>query len=682
MITLILSFVVRTKSASRGLLFARYSIAVMVLAGLGGIFNSHDASATFFAARGETLVSGVDRTTGLQKNLTDRIYAFPGDVVQFRSSVWNGGDIGYKTDVTIKNIYFDTTESNGTALKPHALVVKDVQYADRLIEEPLVIAGAALIYRYGYPQSAQHWTPPSVTLNGPGSSTPGKQFCQYATVSVGGYNIIPWAGSYPGFPFIPYGPVSFKDRMACAEIAYNYNLMPTITLNNSSEVRAGKVPNVTAKVQQGTLAAGGATYSQSTQWQITKVVLKAGAIKPNPDGGVSNQLPCNGTSAAYFKPTAGANTGVSCEIVAKSGTTSEPKNTIFNEDGSFKSGSSLPALLSSVVGLEQNEIVCYALSVNAYAPYLTTGAVWRHSPLTCTSGGVSKMPKVQIHGDDLRVGGKITTSLSLGLESSIPKIYGSWSEYGSYSTGVTANYATASGLEGGIAEGASQASWSKLTFANKLGNFGSFSPAKSLNNTEKTKEYLTRSTQNLPGSQTSINLASLPGDKRPYKVNNGTVPVEIHGGTIAKGKTIVIIATGKVVIKDDIRYTNDPLTSMKDIPQVVIIAKDISIAEEVKNVDAWLIADEKEGTIDTCSPRQAPSQNLTANICKDQLRVNGAVLTARLLLNRTAGSDVDTPGAPAEVFNGRPDAYLWAMQYDTNQRRAVTTYQVELPPRF
>ena len=54
-----------------------------------------------------------------------------------------------------------------------------------------------------------------------------------------------------------------------------------------------------------------------------------------------------------------------------------------------------------------------------------------------------------------------------------------------------------------------------------------------------------------------------------------------------------------------------------------------------------------------------------------------------LLLRRTAGAGRGAAsGDPAEVFNLRPDAYLWAsyMQRDANKVRTVKT--TELPPRF
>jgi hypothetical protein len=114
----------------------------------------------------------------------------------------------------------------------------------------------------------------------------------------------------------------------------------------------------------------------------------------------------------------------------------------------------------------------------------------------------------------------------------------------------------------------------------------------------------------------------------------------------------------------------------------VIIAKDIGIVSTVKNVDAWLLTTLAGGAINTCSdvPLNAA---LNSNKCKDVLTVNGPVVTQHLHLRRTAGSDsVAAAGSPAEVFNLRPDAYMWAYARASQAGKAQTVYSVELPPRF
>jgi hypothetical protein len=154
----------------------------------------------------------------------------------------------------------------------------------------------------------------------------------------------------------------------------------------------------------------------------------------------------------------------------------------------------------------------------------------------------------------------------------------------------------------------------------------------------------------------------------------------IGNRTIGAGSTEIIRATGTVTINGDIRYANN--VPFGRIPQMVIIARDIDIRSNVTNIDAWLIATGagSNGRINTCS--NAPA-SLTSNICNNQLQVNGPVIANRLDLRRTAGSGTgDASGEPAEVFNLRADAYLWAYRQASAGSRAQTVFTTELPPRF
>ncbi|HEU4715637.1 MAG TPA: hypothetical protein VFS14_02290, partial [Candidatus Saccharimonadales bacterium] len=110
---------------------------------------------------------------------------------------------------------------------------------------------------------------------------------------------------------------------------------------------------------------------------------------------------------------------------------------------------------------------------------------------------------------------------------------------------------------------------------------------------------------------------------------------------------------------------------------VVIIANNINIHGNVRQIDAWLVA---SGTINTCNDFTG---NLTSNKCNQPLAVNGPVVTNRLVLNRTAGSGTGAQsGDPAERFNLRPDAFLWAQLQASGNDKAQTVYSTELPPRF
>jgi hypothetical protein len=88
---------------------------------------------------------------------------------------------------------------------------------------------------------------------------------------------------------------------------------------------------------------------------------------------------------------------------------------------------------------------------------------------------------------------------------------------------------------------------------------------------------------------------------------------------------------------------------------------------------------------------------MSANDCKNRLVVNGPVFAKNLFLNRTWGAfhgsgtvnpvtDVygtnDGSITPAEIFNLRPDTYLWAYNQAQRFSQAVVTYTRELPPRY
>ena len=99
----------------------------------------------------------------------------------------------------------------------------------------------------------------------------------------------------------------------------------------------------------------------------------------------------------------------------------------------------------------------------------------------------------------------------------------------------------------------------------------------------------------------------------------------------------------------------------------------------VSQIDAWLIA---SSTINTCYDAGAMTA-LTTNVCATPLLINGPVMTANLLLWRTAGAGSGaSSGDPAEVINLRPDAYLWGVYQNSKSGRLETTYERELPPRF
>jgi hypothetical protein len=157
------------------------------------------------------------------------------------------------------------------------------------------------------------------------------------------------------------------------------------------------------------------------------------------------------------------------------------------------------------------------------------------------------------------------------------------------------------------------------------------------------------------------------------------------GQTAGKGTSIIIRAAGKVTISGDITYNgpggSDTFASFDQIPQVVIIANDISILNSATHIDAWLET-QAGGTINTCGD-VGPEVSLTLLTCPDQLVINGQVGTSHLYLRRTAGADnADLAGDPAEIINLPAQTYAWAQRWASESGKAQTVYTRQLPPRF
>lgn len=307
-------------------------------------------------------------------------------------------------------------------------------------------------------------------------------------------------------------------------------------------------------------------------------------------------------------------------------------------------------------------------------------ATWRYSDMLCAIS--NKRPNVQILGTDLKVGSNDSTTGNISTSST--KIngltYGSWVEYGVFSTNINKLASSGSGLRGGNADSLGSA-WSKLTFANTItadtpdyGTFGSLQ----MPNARSWFAGLARSPAYPLLSDNGGVEQPLPSESGVYLYEGaGTIKFNGSAPLLGQGKSIIIQApNGTVKLTGGINVPNAGRTKVSDISQVVIVANNINIEGGVENVDAWLLA---RDTINTCSDGPA---NLSSGDCNKQLNVSGAVVTKKLLLRRTAGADAASPDSAAEIFRLRPDSQLWAYNYANSSDRAKTIYIKELPPRF
>lgn len=441
----------------------------------------------------------------------------------------------------------------------------------------------------------------------------------------------------------------------------NYTLTPHVDTISPTQVEAGSTMSVTTSVDNV-----GNTKSPSTQWEITQINVNPGKQAPHENNaGASPLAPCqSGGGAAsgdYFKD--GNST---CKNVAK-GT------------GSFDLGSPSPNIRPSITGLNIGDLpvgtrVCFALSVQ---PHSNSDGRWMHSDPVCTV--VGKKPKIQVWGGDVDVRGKIETSTTVKDVNGSPQVFGSWVEYGAFSVGTNSRFASASGLNGQTDN--SQAAWSKLTFANVSETgapaYGNFATSAGFPAIPSVAAYFAGLPNKQPIAGGSVDLGSLTFPTGTAPVVRTAGDLTITGGNIGVGQSVVIYSTGTVTITGNIAYTNGTLTKLTDLPQVVIIANNINIQDNVGQVDAWLVTG---GTLNTCYNFTG---NLTSNKCNLPLAVNGPVITGKLILNRTAGGDAGAQsGDPAERFNLRPDAFLWAQLQASGNDKAQTVYSTELPPRF
>ena len=322
--------------------------------------------------------------------------------------------------------------------------------------------------------------------------------------------------------------------------------------------------------------------------------------------------------------------------------------------------------------------ICFVLSVSPYT-YDDPSGVARSTSVCVIIG---KKPKVQVWGGDLWVRGNIQTSSSVKSG----KIYGSWSEYGLFAGGTITGMASGSAFNNGLASALTNTcNYSSLTFSNTQStNATTCENGDVMGGYDTVSRLIPDVASSFPTSSAigsvsgTVALGGLSSGVYRAGLNN----ITINGSVLPSNKWIVLNVPSKnVTINGNISYTPNTLHKLDDIPQLVIIAKSITINSDVTNIDAWLIAnnkDSKDGFIKTCE-----IVGNTINKCNKPLTINGPVMTDKLYLYRTAGSGTGVnSGEPAEIINLRADAYLWAYNRVSGRGKVQTVYTKELPPRF
>lgn len=444
---------------------------------------------------------------------------------------------------------------------------------------------------------------------------------------------------------------------ACVDVPYRYSLVPSISnLNNNDPVESQQGPIEV----RGNVSNDGPTKSRpNLNWQLTQIKYRPSPSDPPQSGGGIGGNPCQ-----FF-------TGeVTCTSIA-SGTDGQgvgyPGNKTYIGNGDIS---------DEPVGTK----ICFAMSVQ---PYTQDQSNWRHSQLYCRI--VTKKPKVQVLGGDVIVGKGATSNIATSIVrknvTGQTRTYGSWGEYAVTASGRIYGMASGAGYSSGNTDEQFCAA-SYLTITNAGSNQCSATTSKGVYAFGASLPPIGARFSGAAsrGNNPTINVADTAS--RGIVTGTGTIRVTASGD-IAPGQWVVINAPeANVVIAQNIRYTGAQLTAISQIPQIVIIANNISIEGGVGQVDAWLIANGQSGRIVTCSD-VATATALNAATCGQALTVNGPVAARQLMLYRTAGSGTgEASGDPAETFNLRPDAYLWATNFTASSNRLQTATTRELPPRF
>lgn len=409
-----------------------------------------------------------------------------------------------------------------------------------------------------------------------------------------------------------------------ASFSCDYNLIPTIEeptiygtfLGDANFPVVGQITNRSAGVD-----------NDDHQWQLSQIVMSDKPANLGP--AINGQAPCTWQSSG-------------CSVFSGNAGT---------QSGGFKSPFSRTGTYT------QNNVpvgtwICFMMSVRGPTPGSNQ---WSHSALHCKVAGLQ--PRVEIWGHDARVLGTTDTSITDQISGATHQYFGSWGQYGIFSSGINNN--TSSGL--GIARGvnnSNQNAWSSLTFGNvdggglQLDEFGNYT-----NLFDNTPQYDPPYTPAPPGN----NFTANNGQYRDY--GPGTRAIYDMRGQTAR-------------ISANIRYTGQ-YDWIADIPTVVIMADDIVIDDNVRQIDAILIANR----ITTCRSigfTSFESARLRANSCQTALQFNSPVYVKQLYLFRTGGNNTNA----AETFNMRGDVFMAAFGARVDMPAATTDVITELPPRF
>lgn len=438
---------------------------------------------------------------------------------------------------------------------------------------------------------------------------------------------------------------------ACVKIEYNYDVNPYVSLGQTEVSVGGSVSGIS-----------GSVYNRSSRETPRK--LQSAVVRYVVPRGTSTGDPQRGELKV-----AGSGSDFGCMIASRvyRGQIRHCTDALYHNYGGakFANGTSTTLIVNKTdniapLNLQVGDRICYMTVVNQYNMDATPQD-WRYSEPDCVT--VSVTPFVQVWGNDTRVGspfagGSTAKSASVIGRAGVygGKTSGSWGEYGVLAPTSTNGTATVNVFASGAGYGAG-GNVKALTFAN-TGTLGNFTAPTAMGSIPNVPNYFETNKDKIGGTVTINRSLSRIGNYMP---------------------NTVIIARGAVTIEGDLTVPSSLASGYKGVSQMVIIADSINIKSTVSRVDAWLIA--TKGDINTCSDKP---NKLTSgggrDSCDTSLRITGPLMAAKKVLPRRTYSNAS--GDPAEIYNLRGDAYLWAYRVSEASGTLKTVSTKELPPRF
>ncbi len=543
-------------------------------------------------------------------------------------------------------------------------------------------------------------------------------------------------------------PVRFRDygnRVSVANvyIPYNFRTSDTSSINAGSTIYAGET--VSSAFTASVLPVVNSSIKSTTSAYATvypgDIRVEQFIIGPNSSipAQTSGVLPIGSSMCSYFG-------GTQCGTIPVSNTGNNWKNAEGRYNGWTWSMSATYNVPNNA-DIGSKYCVAIGMTIANSHPNGDSGTVsgwhnfdgrWRVS-LSCRT--IAKKPNFQAWNANLYTFAGINTAIAskyegaaLGTNSSPDRIFGSWEEYLAISKGDITGFASGAALgyegstmriTGGHSPTGNFCDLSHMSISNENCNHVGLSKI-NLNNailSRMVTRYSPASTSMPVNSGVNINVAAAsPLSNTTTGTRTGEYVMTsgdgVINGTIVRGANsplLVIRVPGTLTINSNICYgsgtcqgydnalvlggrNSQRFSNLSELPQVIIIANNINISENVTQLDAWLVALGSSGVINTCYQLNIGASS--SDTCSKTLIVNGPTIANDLVLNRTAGAYTRStwvqnngPGAsnnltddgsmtPAEIFNLRPDAYLWGYQQSQNFSQATITYSRELSPRY